>query len=166
MVELCDEGRKGNHFCLRLSDAEFLTYILNECILKNSAYPLWESDIRYSALNLQSIAKFGTVEFRTIGTNFPFTNIEYFANVFEKLLTTCKKFRDPIDFITHCSGSGGIHNTLLTVLEELASPITGIPDYRDKLINSMRFVQDFAFSTDNWDNITLGIQQQERKTKA
>lgn len=72
LVNYCGESRKANRFCLRLADAEGLI---------DSITPLFESrnapkanfdtllprnTVRYAAVNVESLGKFGTVEFRSM----------------------------------------------------------------------------------------------------
>lgn len=72
LVNYCGESRKANRFCLRLADAEGLI---------DSISPLFESrnapkasfdvliprnTVRYAAVNVESLGKFGTIEFRSM----------------------------------------------------------------------------------------------------
>ena len=69
---LCDDTRKGNLFCLRLKDAYGLVYMIEEDIqgtMMKGTVPFNvfnNPDHRYAALNLASVCKFGSLEFRSL----------------------------------------------------------------------------------------------------
>lgn len=63
----CGREREGNHFCLRLKDAQALalTYIANELKSPRDPFVSLDTDnIRYSGANLNAISRFGSVELR------------------------------------------------------------------------------------------------------
>ena len=66
LTHFCGKYRVGNHFCLRMEDAEYLPYII-ERVAKEKSYHLFGDEIiRYSAMNLCSLAKYGSVVFRAM----------------------------------------------------------------------------------------------------
>lgn len=66
MMEYCGEVRKSNRFCLRLRDAEYFADILLSLFQDGpeALERIPANKVRYAALNLESLAKFGSVEFR------------------------------------------------------------------------------------------------------
>lgn len=77
LVKFCGEGRVGNRFSLRLRDAEgILDNVLhafkdNAGVLRYHAgsrqrAEVYGNEVRYSALNLAAIPKFGSLEFRSM----------------------------------------------------------------------------------------------------
>lgn len=73
LFEYCGEERKGNHFCLRLKDAEDLVDICFEEISSQRIFQNIASDnIKYGGINLNAIHKFGSLEYRGMrGTTDP-----------------------------------------------------------------------------------------------
>lgn len=75
LFNYCGNSRKANRFCLRISDADGILEILNNIFRNGWAKikGLREDNVRYAAINLASINKYGSVEFRgmrgTIDTN-------------------------------------------------------------------------------------------------
>lgn len=64
-LQLAGKSRQGNLFCLRLKDAEFIINELTDSLNRGSNLGnLIQNNNRYAALNLASIAKFGSIEFR------------------------------------------------------------------------------------------------------
>lgn len=68
MVEYAGPNRAGNLFCLRASDAEEPIWAVVNAV-NNNEFPsaLHNDDLKYSALNVASLRRFGTLEFRSYG---------------------------------------------------------------------------------------------------
>jgi Putative amidoligase enzyme len=67
-VKFCGEQREGNHFCLRIQDAEYPVMLLETAILTNNLNMLHTDNIRYSSMNLKAIPTYGSIEFRAMET--------------------------------------------------------------------------------------------------
>jgi hypothetical protein len=67
MMEYCGEIRKNNRFCLRLQDAANLLTVL-ESVFKDTDGKRYNripaNMVRYASINLEALAKFGSLEFR------------------------------------------------------------------------------------------------------
>lgn len=67
LTDYAGPDRAGNLFCLRASDAERPIHLTIEAI-NNGRFPhILDERIRYSALNLNALNRFGTLEFRAFG---------------------------------------------------------------------------------------------------
>ncbi len=66
LVHVNGPSRIGNLHCLRLVDAEGIIQQLIEEVKSGSPLGHWSEDNRYAALNLSSLRKFGSLEFRFI----------------------------------------------------------------------------------------------------
>lgn len=66
LMNYCGKERKGNRFCLRYQDAEGMNRVLDKLFTKGAKeLGNWaEEHIRYAAINLAAIRKYGSVEFR------------------------------------------------------------------------------------------------------
>lgn len=68
LVKYCGEHREGNRFCLRLQDSDGchdVIRVLFSCGINNLRLHSQES-LRYAALNLAAITKYGSLEFRSM----------------------------------------------------------------------------------------------------
>lgn len=66
LQDFCGRHRQGNLFCLRMKDAQWLKFLFKK-ELESSAFlksQLFNENFRYASLNLNSVSKFGTLEFR------------------------------------------------------------------------------------------------------
>lgn len=70
LMHYCGEGRQANRFCLRLRDAEYQIETVMK-IASNERYlmDLNGDAIRYASMNLASLSRYGSVEFRGLRGN-------------------------------------------------------------------------------------------------
>lgn len=68
LVKLCGDERENNRFCLRFQDADGMYDALYSMFARGIRHlrNYREGDIRYSSLNLASLMKFGSLEFRAM----------------------------------------------------------------------------------------------------
>jgi hypothetical protein len=66
LINYCGKSRRANRFCLRLFDAEGMLQIINSQIKDHFSGISFvaEDSVRYAALNMAAIYKYGSVEFR------------------------------------------------------------------------------------------------------
>lgn len=71
LMNFCGETRKGNRFCLRMKDAEGYDRTLNSIFQYGwrAIRELNGDAIRYSAINIHALKKYGSVEFRGMRGN-------------------------------------------------------------------------------------------------
>lgn len=66
MVDYCGEGRTGNLFCLRAKDAGYFLHTLADSASARRFTRLATDTLRYSAVNVASLFKYGSLEFRSM----------------------------------------------------------------------------------------------------
>lgn len=104
LVKFCGPNREGNLFCLRASDADYLLYCIRLAVTSEDFHILSTDSIRYGSLNLSSIFKHGTLEFRAMKTEPDLSKIEDWAKILHKIklygskLETPSKIADEISF--------------------------------------------------------------------
>ena len=66
LLRYCGDVRIGNRFCLRLGDAEELLVYIKHFIIHgfDGLRQIDENRVRYAALNMASLRKYGSLEFR------------------------------------------------------------------------------------------------------
>lgn len=98
LMNLCGEARKGNRFCLRMSDAEGYLDYLNSWFA-GGLHPILdtpEDRVRYSAINIGSVKKYGSLEFRGMHGTMDEKTIEALAQTLFRMKLFAKKLGDPI----------------------------------------------------------------------
>lgn len=76
-VNFCAEQRRGNRFCLRFKEANYLYGVVEKILKDYRAFGtldaigrISQEQTKYAALNLYTLRKYGTLEFRSLeGTN-------------------------------------------------------------------------------------------------
>lgn len=159
-VDTMGENRKGNHFAFRLCDAEYPLYLLTQSVSRSRIGLLNNDDIRYSALNLISLFKFGSLEFRAIQTK---------SNFSKDIIKVCKllkhikylsknEFSNLYSILELFSGNGCESMLKLIVGEDLSKEIienvTGIDN---KMIRGMRYSQDIIYSIPDQSKFNWGV---------
>lgn len=99
LMSLCGESRQGNRFCLSLSDAEGYLNIL-EKMFKNCNYTMARLDgnaIRYAAINIHSLKKYGSIEFRGMRGNFDKNVMLPWCETLVNLREVAEGFGNPIE---------------------------------------------------------------------
>lgn len=150
----CDKSRVGNHFCLRLSDASYLMDVLAEVVEKSDLSPLKSEDLRYASLNLTSLFKYGSVEFRALESTTDFAKITAWAGALQNLKTFSQTVTSPTDLMGSASEMG---------FAEFAKQAFG-PYYQSfkpfateaAITTGVRNIQYAVFAR-SWDKINLNI---------
>lgn len=102
LMNYCGEGRKCNRFCLRLEDAEGMMGTFRKMFQYRNAPPnlrgLWQTDeMRYAALNVEALVKYGSIEFRAMrGTTDPEVLVPW-VHALYNMREFAQKFDDPKD---------------------------------------------------------------------
>jgi hypothetical protein len=147
LIEWCGEHRKGNLFCLRAKDAEFLLYTLEEAIRSGDYKKLDSNTLRYASINVRALYTYGSLEFRAMrGTS----NIDLISHWIEILLAikdASLTFENPQQIIEDFSAYGPIefHNK---VFPNNIFPLNDTFPLKE----GIRQVQNIAYAVD-WKNL-------------
>lgn len=104
LVGMNGEEREGNLFCLRASDAEGIFWNLLDSYKKGR--PLStnvNNNLRYAALNLASLSKFGTLEFRFIRGAVDIDEIFQWTSNLHDFVYSSTRFKSPVEIINRLS---------------------------------------------------------------
>lgn len=158
LFKFCGIERENNIFCLPFYKAEgaifeefSIPYIISKHI-KN----LSRESYRYSALNLASLNKFGTVEFRHMGGTWDTTKIRDWVNI----IMCLKKYAISDDSTkikelpTLFSAKGFVQCSKEVFGEYYTSKICNYPDIDTDIMSGIRLAQDIIFK-ENLNQITL-----------
>ncbi len=106
LLKLCSEERTGNHFCLRLKDASSLGDLLADFIQNPVIETLKSDNYRYAAVNINSVPKFGSLEFRSLESTTDWGKLELWIDLLLKLKETAKSYDNPAAVLLSASGEG------------------------------------------------------------
>lgn len=151
LLMYCNESRRGNHFCLRAKDAEFLIYTLNQNLKSGVIRSFNNDNLRYSSLNFCSLPKFGSLEFRSLESPRKLEKISSWASILLQIKNISLTFDDPIDVITSMSNNG-YEGFVRHVLGEHYDKFEKVDDMDSLIISGVRNAQSLAFSN-NWKEV-------------
>jgi hypothetical protein len=144
MVEWCGEDREGNLFCLRAQDAEYIVKCLLEAKKKGTFTKIAGQDIRYASMNITSLMKYGSLEFRAMRTPKDFNRIKTWIKMLLAIKRAATTYKTTEEIIELISMRGG-RFFLRSIFGELASEFTNVR-LNDRIITAARRVQDVAFA--------------------
>lgn len=158
LLRFCDKTRLGNHFCLRMSDASYSLDSLIDFITREDLHTLNTDDLRYASLNVTSLFRYGSLEFRALESTLDFDRIMIWAGVLVHLRDYATSLRNPTELLGQASAMG---------FEEFAPIILGkwYPYFKqwateENLKRGVRNIQ-YAIYSKNWDVKNLNIFQKE-----
>jgi len=144
LVKFCGKGREGNLFCLTSTDANFALDLLCNIVARQEWYKFKDRNFRYSAVNFNSIPKFGSLEFRTMRGTRDIALIKRWINMLLKIKDYSLQFKQPANIIEHLSARGG-RQFVNDVMEEYAVSLLAYPDINNIIRQGVWRIQELAF---------------------
>ena len=144
LVSMCGKNRAGNLFCLRARDAEAQVFHLCEAKRTLSINGLQGDMFRYSSMNLASLSKFGTIEFRAMRTPQDFRTLSEWIHILVTVRDASQKFDDIKDMVESVSREGAMR--FLEMVFGTSGRSLMIPDADDMLMRGVRLVQEIAYT--------------------
>lgn len=97
LFKYCGKEREGNHFCLRLSDSEGLIRTLTQDIRSNLPFftHLHADNVKYAGLNLATVQRFGSIEFRGMRGVYRQDIVERWCRELDSMVNAAAKLRTP-----------------------------------------------------------------------
>lgn len=161
LVNFCGDDRVGNLFCLRSSDAEYLIKALERASTPHTFHQLDNDDLRYSAMNVVSLFKFGSLEFRSMRGTDDTGLIGTWIDVLLQLKDSAKSFNSPVD-ILNTYKELGIESFTEKVLGKHSSIVTSQHGWTYSTKIGMRSFREVAYGGD-WHGLggTTGETKEE-----
>lgn len=103
VVNWCGKYRRGNLFCLRLQDAEYIVDKFTEALEKEDLRILHTDDIRYASINLKAVQQYGSVEFRCMRSDGNWNDICTFVDLVLRLKTLARQIDSPVQIVADSS---------------------------------------------------------------
>lgn len=144
LLRTCGENREGNLFCLRNSDAASTILALERVIESADFHAAHSNSYRYSALNFQSLFRYGSLEFRSLATEPDLANIRPWIDVLLTLKDASLKVQNPLDLVMDISGDGASYwaqKMLGRHFERM-----DYPDMEKDIMKNLRMIQVALYS--------------------
>lgn len=150
LVEMCGRDRVGNLFCLRASDAAASVHWVVDSI-KNTLTS-WSRKFlldfhvdhsKYAALNLSALARYGSLEFRSMRGIYTKKEISQWVNILHSLITVARADGSPsavYQIFKDATPSGLVEH----YFGQYASVIKEVPGWKDSVKKSSMFLAQLA----------------------
>lgn len=147
LTKFCGENREGNHFCLRLKDAQYpLTQILN-ALSTGDLYHLDTDNLRYSGMNLRALCIYGSVEFRAMETTPDFSKIKDWAQILVAIRQYAVGINNRSEIAYQMSATGP-ENWAREVLGDDLFELINYQNFEQDVMSCMRLVQPLIYNRD------------------
>lgn len=154
LLKICENNRRGNHFCLRAVDAGQLIESLCDSVSMGSLKNLSSDHLRYAALNVTSLFKFGSLEFRSLESTTDWGKLKLWINTLYTLKSAAMRYPDPASLLTSASGEGFLAFTQ-QIFGNLFPQLSHLFSEKD-LQESVWEIQSIVFSRD-WQALNYNI---------
>lgn len=160
LVEFCGKDRIGNLFCLRAQDAENLIQVLSDAV-KTGNYGNFHGDhLRYAAVNINALGKYGSLEFRAFRGTTNSKDIEQWVSILLKIKDAAAVYDNPTEICRDFSVVGPRAFMNKVFGPEISAVLERYKDYEKRLISGVRLVQDIAFAIDDWSSWKKGDKEE------
>lgn len=166
LVDFCGKERVGNLFCLRAVDAEYLLIALRNLVDTHSFREVANDNLRYAAMNLTAIRKYGSLEFRAMASPVSQEKIQAWANTLLAIKDAVKQFKSPEEVVYGVSQLGG-SDFAKNVLGS-SFPTIYCEDWNEEVIFGMRLIQPIVnnFSKESLEKAEQQCLQTKKQVKA
>ena len=148
MMRYCGETRVGNHFCLRSRDAEGFISILEQAVINKKFFSLFDKDIRYASLNILSLAKYGSLEFRGMRGTYDANVIQNWVQALNDMKEASKMYKNPSEILPDIS-----ELDIPYWIRKILPSTYRVFDFKEEEVRErMRALQMFAFCG-VWDDL-------------
>jgi hypothetical protein len=146
LTRYCGAYREGNLFCLRVCDAEYQATVVEEAVTKNSLSVLSTDMIRYSALNLNSLSKYGSIEYRAMRSTADFDVLKVWCRVLYNIRQESLTFETPLDVVSMALEAP--ESFVYKMLGEYAGELLDGVDLQSELETGLEYVLPIAHAVD------------------
>lgn len=164
LVSLNGEHRVGNNFCLRFIDAPAVIDQMVKSIKVHGTINDVGRDNRYGSVNLCSLFKFGSIEFRSLECTTDFERLDHWVSTLQALKDAARTYDNPMSIIQEYSMMGD-DQFLYKVLGGRALKYLRVGDYKGMMRRGMRLAQDFAYCAE-WKQVDEGQYKPKKGTKS
>lgn len=162
LIDCLSPDRAGNLFCLRAKDTDFYLHMLESALNKQN-FRDWREDMRYSACNVASVVKFGSLEFRALKGTVDVGLIEMWVGLLVALRDRAKQYDNPVDIVEDFTRLGPLPFFRQTFTEENQRKTLGdTTNLSGKLWDGLRMMRDVAYTVNPWKQAKKKKDDQEK----
>jgi hypothetical protein len=148
LVEFSGKERIGNLFCLRTRDTHYFVSCLESAIKSESYSLVTNMDYRYTSMNLASIEKFGSVEFRSMRSPIPFEEINDWIDVLIAIKQASLTWKNPSEVVKFFETYGPDQTLKRIFPETWMFELFNHSNLKEIMWEAIREVKDVAYACD------------------
>ncbi len=153
LIRFCDRSRRGNHFCLRLSDAGYLAEVITKFCVTEDVEVLRTDAIRYASINLKCIPQYGSLEFRALESTTDWYKVGLWVDVLHHLKQQALTFSTPTAILEEFSKFGA-----KDFVEKVLGQYTNVlPRCDVKVVNDAMHDIQWAVYSRKWASVNNNI---------
>lgn len=156
LTKMCGDGREGNLFCLRAGDAKAIVAAISNAISSADMQALRTDDLRYAALNVTSLFKYGSVEFRAMRTTPKVMEVVRWVKLVHQLREAARTFNNPTEVVEHISVNE-IEGFTQRVFGQMFKYLKLYDGWEKDVMKGVRLAQHIAYAAD-WDKLFQYIE--------
>lgn len=151
LTQWCGEHRVGNLFCLRAKDAPGIVSTV-KTFLKSNGVSSLPDGLHYAGLNVGAVAKFGSIEIRSLrGCQDPKTILNW-VEILRKIYEKSAEFSDPRMLMEDFSGNGPLMYLESILGDKTETLLDGVSmtsqEVQDSIYDGIRMAQDLTYCRD------------------
>lgn len=145
LLKECGENREGNLFCLRSTDCPSSLWFLRDAFLNKDLFSYRSDNFRYQALNLQSLFKYGSIEFRALPSTLDTGTLLHWSNLFLNLRDKAVKVNNCWEILEQISYEGP-ENFVKEVLGDHAFKADKVVEVCSSVYEGLREIQPICYA--------------------
>lgn len=168
MVLFCGKQRMNNHFCLRMCKADGLLATCYSDLQQTTHNPFAyfnQETVKYSSLNLATVQKLGTMEFRAMRATLNPVLIAHWAEALHYLVNKAKEFENPeavMDYFISSEKDTFLYHVLPN---HFVDQLKNLPNYIGINTSNRKVLAPLGYYMFDWSSWHTRVQEAALKRK-
>lgn len=143
LLRYCGPARQGNLFCLGLEEADEMLFALIRLKERFDLGHFIGDQFRYSAMNLSALLRYGSLEFRSLGTPINLMDIQPWIDMLMSIKIASYAFKEPYEIVESFSRDG--EDRFINLVMQDNGPRLMVDGYSKLLWDGVRNIQGFSY---------------------
>lgn len=152
LIDFSGDDRKGNLFCLSGKQAEHNVIIMEQAIQSESFNELFNENTRYTSLNMASVGKFGSLEFRSMRGTVDQGLIQIWVDIITMMKDKALAYDNPREIVTdfQTAGPEGFLSKTFQSRPDILTIFRRYGDRHQLMWDGLRMMKDVAYAV-KWE---------------
>lgn len=167
LVEFSGPNRVGNLFCQRAKDSQYWVHAITEAFRTGQTGEMMSDRLRYTSCNTSALAKFGSLEFRSMRGTVDKDTIDTWIELLCHIKDASEQFEDPYKLYEAYYSVKPLEffDRIFKGKPKLASVLKSTAGSLEQNMNQgSLFVRDIAYSLETWQP-KMKIKESSKKVK-